>query len=113
LMESGKLIYCLFLSVYGIDVIWTILRRLHRKENIFEAHRSHLYQFLANEANINKLYVAALYGLLQLLIGLAVIWFANKSMLTQILFSASLLTGLSIIYLLVKKRVIDKYIVEI
>src|SRR5690606_21050982 len=44
IIKSGNFIYILFLSVYGIDAVWTILRRLHLNENIFEAHRSHLYQ---------------------------------------------------------------------
>lgn len=36
----------MFLNVYGIDSVLTILRRLYLKENIFEAHRSQLYQYL-------------------------------------------------------------------
>uniref|UniRef100_UPI00289971A8 MraY family glycosyltransferase n=1 Tax=Empedobacter sp. TaxID=1927715 RepID=UPI00289971A8 len=55
ILKTGNLIYILFLSVYGIDAVWTIIRRLMLKQNIFEAHRSHLYQFLANEAKVNKL----------------------------------------------------------
>ena len=44
--------YILIVSVYGIDTIVTLVQRLIRKENIFKAHRSHLYQYLANEKNI-------------------------------------------------------------
>jgi hypothetical protein len=39
----------MFMIVYGVDTFLTILYRLIRHENIFAAHRSHLYQILANE----------------------------------------------------------------
>ncbi|HBI87708.1 MAG TPA: UDP-GlcNAc--UDP-phosphate GlcNAc-1-phosphate transferase, partial [Sphingobacterium sp.] len=79
ILKTGNLIYILFLSVYGIDAVWTIIRRLMLKQNIFEAHRSHLYQYMGNEAGINKLLISFLYGIIQLGIGLAVIQFSNKS----------------------------------
>jgi hypothetical protein len=47
--ETGQLGYILFFSVYGIDAIITIVVRLKNKENIFQPHRSHLYQYMANE----------------------------------------------------------------
>ena len=47
--------------------------RLIKKENIFEAHRSHFYQFLANEKHISHLYIAFLYGSVQLLVIYAII----------------------------------------
>src|SRR5690606_8078180 len=58
IIKTGNLIYILFLTVYGIDAVWTIVRRLYLRENIFEAHRSHLYQFLGNEAGVNKLLIS-------------------------------------------------------
>src|SRR5690606_11678532 len=57
ILQTGNFLYILFLVVYGVDSIWTIVRRLYLKENIFEAHRSHLYQYLGNEARKNKLAV--------------------------------------------------------
>ena len=68
-MKTGNIIYLLFLTVYGLDAIWTIIRRLIKRENIFKAHRSHLYQYLANENKTDKLIVSAIYGLIQLFIG--------------------------------------------
>src|SRR6185503_5859154 len=41
--------YILFLSVYGVESILTICHRLLLKQNIFEAHRLHVYQLLVNE----------------------------------------------------------------
>jgi predicted transcriptional regulator len=48
ILDSGQLGYILSLSVY-IDAVVTIINRLIKKENIFQPHRSHLYQYLANE----------------------------------------------------------------
>nr|WP_315401960.1 UDP-GlcNAc--UDP-phosphate GlcNAc-1-phosphate transferase [uncultured Sphingobacterium sp.] len=110
ILLTGNLIYILFLSVYGIDVVWTIIRRLFLKENIFEAHRSHLYQFLGNEGGINKLLISFLYAAFQLIIGLVVIQIANFDTSIQILFSVILITVLSFIYLTIKARVINKYV---
>ena len=110
IIKTGNVIYILFLSIYGIDAVWTIVRRLIKKENIFEAHRSHLYQFLGNEAKANKLVVSFCYGLIQFLIGLLVIQFSNQNVTAQIIFSVSLLSGLSAIYLILKTYIIKTYV---
>lgn len=109
ILTTGEFIYILFLTVYGIDAVWTIIQRLLRKENIFQAHRSHLYQYLGNEAGVNKLLVSFSYGALQFLIGLLVIQFAQQDISAQLVFAASLLIGLSILYLIGKRAIIRKY----
>ncbi|MEJ5055152.1 MraY family glycosyltransferase [Sphingobacterium sp. MYb382] len=111
MLATGEFLYILFLSVYGIDAVWTIVRRLVRKENIFQAHRSHLYQFLGNEAKVNKLLVSFLYGAVQFLIGLLVIQFVEEELVTKLFFAISLLTGMSILYLVGKTYVIRRYFV--
>lgn len=110
ILKTGNLIYFLFLTVYGIDAVWTIFRRLYRRENIFEAHRSHLYQFLGNEAGVNKLWISFLYGVIQFLIGLLVIRFADTNIVTRWIFSVVLLVVLSVVYFYIKTIVIKKYI---
>lgn len=109
ILKTGNLIYILFLSIYGIDAVWTIIRRLYLKENIFDAHRSHLYQFLANEAGINKLFISFLYGVIQFGIGVLVIKVSESNFYTQLLFSFGLLISLSVIYLAIKTIVIKRY----
>lgn len=108
-IKTGNIIYLLFLTVYGLDAIWTIIRRLMKKENIFKAHRSHLYQYLANENKVNKLVVSAVYGIIQLLIGIIVIWTASLPLKYQIILSGVIIGLGSIIYLALKKRIIRKY----
>lgn len=110
IITTGNFIYILFLTIYGIDAVWTIVRRLLKKENIFQAHRSHLYQFLSNEAGVNKLYVAFSYGLLQYFIGSAVISLAKESAEIQVGVSIAILVILSIAYLILKQNIIKKYV---
>ncbi|TJZ60112.1 glycosyltransferase family 4 protein [Sphingobacterium olei] len=110
IIQTGNLIYILFLAVYGIDAVWTIIRRLYLKENIFEAHRSHLYQYLGNEAGVNKLLISFLYGAVQFLIGLLVLQFVDQSVSTQVVFAIGLLAVLSAAYLVGKGYVIGKYV---
>ncbi|MFD2554233.1 MraY family glycosyltransferase [Sphingobacterium tabacisoli] len=110
ILTTGNLIYILFLAVYGIDAVWTIIRRLYLQENIFKAHRSHLYQYLGNEARVNKLLVSFLYGAVQLLIGLLVIRMAQESVNMQMFFAIVLLLGMSVLYLLGKAYLIKKYV---
>lgn len=68
ILESGNPIYILFLTVYGIDSIFTILHRLALRQNIFDAHRLHFYQILANERKIPHLVVSTIYAVVQALI---------------------------------------------
>jgi hypothetical protein len=54
----------LVVSVFVFDSGFTLLRRLGRGENIFKAHRSHLYQRLV-QAGVSQPRVTLLYLLLQ------------------------------------------------
>lgn len=110
ILKTGNYSFILFLVVYGIDVCWTIVRRLILKENIFEAHRSHLYQYLGNEAGINKLVISFTYGFIQLLIGFIVILISNSDTEYQIYVSLLIIVLMSIIYLLTKRYVINKFV---
>lgn len=65
ILKTNSLIWLLFLAVYGADAVCTILHRLYLKQNIFEAHRLHLYQVLSNEYKIQHRLVALYYALVQ------------------------------------------------
>ena len=73
IIETGDFRYILFLGVYGVDSVLTIVHRIMLKENIFEAHRKHVYQIMANELKIPHLMVSLFYGALQLLVSIVVI----------------------------------------
>jgi len=65
--------FLLLVSVYGIDSGLTIFFRLLKKENIFKAHRQHIYQRLTNEKGMNHILVSSSYGFIQLLVNFLVI----------------------------------------
>ena len=66
IIQTHDFKYLLFLMLYGADSISTIFFRLIRGENISDPHRTHFYQFLANEKGIPHLIVASIYGFIQL-----------------------------------------------
>ncbi len=98
MMKTGEIKWILFLAVYGVEVISTILERLKLKENIFEAHRRHLYQLLANEKKISHLKVSTLYAAIQFIINVVVIF----SDLPQIFIFAIVLLPALFFYLYTK-----------
>lgn len=73
-VATGSGWWILFLGVYGIDAVFTIVCRIFRKESLLEAHRSHFYQYLANEAEWTHLKVSLLFAFAQLILNLAVIY---------------------------------------
>jgi UDP-N-acetylmuramyl pentapeptide phosphotransferase/UDP-N-acetylglucosamine-1-phosphate transferase len=72
ILHTGQLKWLLFMGIYGLDSVATIVLRLFRKENIFKAHRSHFYQYLANDLKINHVLISFAYALSQLLINYVV-----------------------------------------
>jgi len=74
IMKTQEYKYILLLSVYGIEVVLTITERLMLKENIFEAHRRHLYQLFANEKKVSHLLISFVYALVQLIINTFLIY---------------------------------------
>lgn len=72
--------YLLLLLLYGLDAITTIFFRLIRKENIFDAHRSHFYQYWANEKMVPHLVVSLIYAMTQLVINILIIFCISQSL---------------------------------
>jgi UDP-N-acetylmuramyl pentapeptide phosphotransferase/UDP-N-acetylglucosamine-1-phosphate transferase len=68
MLQTGDLTYILLLAVYGVDSVLTIIHRLILRENIFEAHRKHAYQLMANELKIPHVAVSAFYMLMQAIV---------------------------------------------
>lgn len=107
ILVSEQIGYILFLSVYGIDAVITILTRIRKKENIFEAHRSHLYQFLANELGYSHIVVSLMYSCIQLLINALLIYLESIGKLSTPVVVSILLLQI-MIYLWIRNRVIQK-----
>ena len=78
ILVTDSLVWLLFLAVYGVETVCTILHRLYLKENIFEAHRLHLYQVLSNEYKIQHRLVAAFYAIAQIIVSVLVVVLYQK-----------------------------------
>lgn len=100
IFATGNWTYILFLAVYGVDAVLTILHRLLLKQNIFAAHRLHFYQILANDRKISHLTVASIYGMLQAVINA----FILTSHLDGVLLTIIVCVPLVIAYIILKPR---------
>lgn len=94
--------YVLFLAVYGVDTVLTIIHRLKLKQNIFDAHRLHFYQILANEQKWPHLIVSTVYALLQLGIIVAVVYLPWSFVPVFLMITVPLV----LIYCFIKPRII-------
>lgn len=105
--DTNQIGFILFFAVYGIDSVFTIFNRIKNKENILKGHRTHLYQYLANEMNISHVYVSLIYAFIQLIINITVIYLFKINQLTylNIIIYISLL---STIYTLIRYKLIKK-----
>ena len=105
ILQEQNLIYILFLSVYGVDSVLTIIHRLFLKENIFKAHRLHLFQVIVHNLKIPHLLMSATYMLIQGIICFIVIFNLQYSITTQLIIGLSILFLLATLYVIVKRRV--------
>jgi UDP-N-acetylmuramyl pentapeptide phosphotransferase/UDP-N-acetylglucosamine-1-phosphate transferase len=107
ILVSGQVGYILFLSVYGIDAVITIFTRLKKKENILEPHRSHLYQYLANELGYSHILVSFMYAFMQLLINALLIYLDSKGSLSIPVVISFLLFQI-LVYVWIRNSVVQK-----
>ena len=92
--------YIMFLAVYGVDSVLTIIHRILLHEHLGEAHRKHAYQIMANELKMPHVLVSSIYMLLQLLISLGLIFLP----MNHYVYSAIVLVLLGVAYLLFMKK---------
>lgn len=74
ILSTGHMNWVCMLGIYGIDVVATIICRIFRKEPLLQAHRSHFYQYLANDRKCNHLNVSLLYAICQLVLNISIIY---------------------------------------
>jgi Fuc2NAc and GlcNAc transferase len=67
-----------FLFPFYADELTTMAVRIKSGESLSRPHRRHLYQLLVNEYGINHWKVSAGYGIVQFMIGAAIILFRNS-----------------------------------
>ena len=100
MLKTGDVSYIVFLAVYGVDTVMTIIHRIMLHENIGEAHRKHMYQIMANELQIPHVVVSAIYMAVQLLISAGLIWLPVNHYVYAIL----VLLVLGVIYIVFMKK---------
>lgn len=104
MQTTGRLEYIMLFSVYGIEAALTIAYRLKRGENIFKAHRSHLYQYLCNELGWPHLGVSGLYALVQAGVNVITIGLIGMGWMNWTVFSVFLVLQV-VVYLLARQQV--------
>lgn len=74
ILQTRDFSYIVFLAVYGVDAVLTIVHRIMLHENLGEAHRKHAYQLMANELKQSHLKVSAGYMFMQLAVSAGLIF---------------------------------------
>ena len=109
MLKTENFIFILLLGVYGVDSVLTIIYRLKKGENIFEAHRSHLYQWLVKPGPFNHLQMSGLYMLIQAIISVGVILLYQMAVAWQLSFAITTLLLLAVAYYAIKRYYRIKY----
>lgn len=74
MLQTRDFSFIVFLAVYGVDAVLTIVHRIILHENLGEAHRKHAYQLMANELKLSHLKVSGGYMLVQLAVSAGLIF---------------------------------------
>lgn len=104
ILTTGEWVYVLFLLLYGIDTIFTILHRMYMRENIFQAHRSHLFQVAVRATGMPHVRMTWIYMLLQAGVNVIVISIIHTAPVVKIVCSVAVVIIFSIVYIVIKKK---------
>ena len=105
IFQEQNLIYILFLSVYGVDSVLTIIHRLFLRENIFKAHRLHLFQVIVHNLKVPQLLVSLTYMGMQSIICFVVFFNLEYSINAQFISGFSIIFLLAVLYVVTKRKV--------
>ncbi|TWR27996.1 glycosyltransferase family 4 protein [Mucilaginibacter achroorhodeus] len=105
ILQTHDFTYILFLAIYGVESVLTIVQRLMLRQNIFEAHRLHFYQILANEYKVPHLLVSTCYAIAQVIVIIVVIAIPLHPLWKFIV----ILAPLAVSYVIVKRYLITKH----
>ena len=104
IVKTGDVTWLIFLLVYGVDGVLTILHRIMLHENLGEAHRKHAYQIMANELKMGHVTVTLIYMALQLAISLGFIYLCPNTVVAHWIYMIGAIVLLAIAYLLFMKK---------
>jgi len=106
IIKTHDFSYIILLAMYGVDSILTIIHRIILKENIFEPHRKHVYQIMANELKIPHVIVSTFYALSQVLIVVGFLYFKTY------LYPIIVVLILSLLYVIFKRKFFHLHIIR-
>ena len=104
ILRTGDFTYIVFLAVYGVDAVLTIVHRIMLHEHLGEAHRKHAYQLMANELGMSHVAVSILYMGLQLVISLVMVYLIPNTVLAHWIYLVVVLVLLMAAYVLFMKK---------
>jgi len=104
IMTSHNYVFVLLLVVYAIDSVLTIVHRLILKQNIFKAHRLHLYQVIISVTGVHHLSMTVVYMVVQMIVSGVVIYNLNMSQPRQYIMAIPIVSVLGLIYLFIKRH---------
>ena len=104
IMQTGDITWLIFMVVYGVDGVCTIIHRIMLHENLGEAHRKHAFQLMANELGLSHVTVSLIYMGLQLVISLIMVYLIPDTHLAHWIYLIAIILILCLIYLLFMKK---------
>jgi UDP-GlcNAc:undecaprenyl-phosphate GlcNAc-1-phosphate transferase len=104
-IELKSPLIILLVVLYGADASYTLLyRKFFTKENIFDPHRSHIYQKLVRRKKISHLQVAILYSVIQICINFIVFKSYKLDMQSQLFIFAGIVAVFTVLYVWLFKK---------
>lgn len=112
--SEGNVVYILLFAVILIESGLTILQRLLAGENIFIAHRMHLFQLYCNDLKRPHVIVSTVYIVIQFVIsmGIFLMNYFNVDHWIQNLVGWSVFVCLSAIYLIRKRSLMGGHLLD-
>lgn len=98
--KTQNVLWIMLLVVYGVDSVLTIIHRFLLKENIFEAHRKHAYQLMANELKKPHVAVSCFYMVIQMAVSFGLLYLP----INKWLYSITVILVLCVAYVMFKKK---------
>ena len=108
ILKTGDVSFILFLLLYGVDTLWTVVQRFLRGDKITEAHRLHLFQLMSNELKMPHLLVSSIYFVVQSLFSILIVYNHKNHVVDPLLFTGVIIIASSFIYWAIKFPIIKK-----
>jgi UDP-GlcNAc:undecaprenyl-phosphate GlcNAc-1-phosphate transferase len=104
-IELKSPLIILLVVLYGADASYTLLyRKFFTKENIFDPHRSHIYQKLVRRKKISHLQVAVIYSGIQICVNFIVFKSYKMDMQSQLFIFAIIVAVFTVLYVWLFKK---------